>query len=214
MQLTKAIIESSSSSALQMVKTLLDNPMIISLTAPQFGFPLEVETYDKGGQAEVSQRPVIVPGKGVKKILNDNVAPQPVTWQLSGYIPGSPLIEKTCLFTPIVMANLVFLWIAYERGARLVYKDMDQRVYTNCVIESLHTGNVKDCKNKMPFSMTLKQIVTIDASEAELTETEQNAQPEGSPESLGTQSTKKVQDGDLYEPLGGDKAASKVVSFK
>ena len=208
MLLTRAIIRGVPS-ALNMAKSLLDNPAIISLTPPQFGFSLEVESYDKGGSAEVSQRPVIVPGTGVKQFLNDNVAPSPKEWQLSGYIPGDDLIEQTCLFTPIVMANLEFLWLAFETGARIVFKDQDQRIYNNCVISSLHTGNQKEVKNKMPFSMTIKEIKTIESTMTELTEVEKNALPANEEVFSGTTGTTKVADGALYKPFGGDEAAAR-----
>lgn len=208
MLLTRAIAQGVSS-ALNMAKSLLDNPAIISLTPPQFAFSLEVESYDKGGSAEVSQRPVIVPGTGVKQFLNDNVAPSPKEWQLSGYIPGNTNVEQTCLFTPIVMANLQFLWIAFETGARIAYKDQDQRVYTNCVISSLHTGNRNDVKNKMPFSMTIQEIKTIESTMTELTEVERNALPSKEVTSMGTTGTTTVPDGALYDPLGGDAMAAR-----
>lgn len=208
MLLTKAIVRGVPS-ALNMAKSLLDNPAIISLTPPQFGFSLEIESYDKGGSAEVSKRPVIVPGTGVKQFLNDNVAPSPKEWQLSGYIPGDSTIEQTCLFTPIVMANLQFLWLAFETGARIVYKDQDQRVYTNCVISSLHTGNRNDVKNKMPFSMTIQEIKTIESTMTELTEVEKNALPTNEVSGMGTTGTTTVQNGALYDPFGGDAMAAR-----
>ena len=205
MNFTKAILKGNPS-ALQMAKSLLDNPMIISLTAPQFGISLEVETYQKHGQAEVSQKPIIVPGTGVKQYLNDNVAPQPLEWNLSGYIPGNVIVEKTCLFTPVVMANLSFLWIAFSKGARIVYKDQDQKVYINCVIADLQTGNKKDCKNKMPFTMIIREIKTIKAIEAELTEVEKNSIPGGEDADMGTTATQRLHDPELYKLAGGANA--------
>lgn len=193
MKFSKAILQGNPS-ALNMAKSLIENPMIISLTAPQFGISLEIETHSKRGTAEVSQRPVIVPGTGVKQFLNDNIAPQPLEWSLSGYIPGNELIEKTCLFTPIVQANTEFLWLAFSRGARIVYKDMNQKVYTNCVITSLETGYKKECKNKMPFSMTIKEIITIDVTKAELTEVQKNSTADGEDTNLGTSATNSISD--------------------
>ena len=134
MLLSKAIVRGVAT-ALNMAKSLLDNPAIVSLS-PSWAISLEVETYSKRSSAEVSQRPVIVPGTGVKQYLNDNVAPAPNEWHLSGYIPGNPLIEQTCIFTPVVMANLQFLWRAYELGSRIIYKDTDQRIYTEVVMKT------------------------------------------------------------------------------
>lgn len=190
MLLTRAVVRGVPS-ALKMVKSLIDNPMIVSQTPP-WAISLEVESYSKRGSAEVSQRPVIVPGTGVKQFLNDNVAPSPLEWHLSGYIPGDDLIEQTCLFTPIVHGNTELLWLAFKLGSRIIFKDTDQIPYANCVISDLETNYTKDCKNKMPFSMTIREIKTIEASIANLTEAEKNALPVGEDDSLGATSTTTV----------------------
>ena len=192
MLLTRAIVRGLPS-ALNMAKSLLENPALVSSTPP-WAISLEVESYSKHSSAEVSQRPVIVPGTGVKQYLNDNVAPAPCEWTLSGYIPGDDLIEQTCLFTPVVMANLQFLWLAYNLGTRLIYKDTDQRIYKECVISDLETNYTKDCKNKMPFTMTLREIKTIEASVAELTEAQKNALPTKEDINQGTTGTSRVGD--------------------
>lgn len=195
MLLTRAVVRGVPS-ALNMAKSLLDNPAIVSQTPP-WAISLEAESQAKRGTAEVSQRPVIVPGTGVKQFLNDNVAPSPKEWHLSGYIPGDNLIEQTCLFTPIVRANVDFLWLAYELGSRIIFKDTDQRIYTNCVIAELETNYTKECKNKMPFSMTIKEIKTIESSMAELTEAQKNALPAGEDVSMGTTGSTSVGDSGL-----------------
>ena len=181
--------------AVQLTKSLLTNPTIVS-TDPPFAFSLEVETYDKQGQAEVSQRPVIVPGSGVKEFLNDNVSPQPITWNLSGYIMGDPMTEKVCFFTPAVYFNVDMLWKAFQMGSRIMFKDMNQQPFPNCVIESLSTPFEKDCQNKRPFSMTIKEIKVIETSFADLTEVEKNAIPSGEDIEKSTKMTqsKKVSD--------------------
>lgn len=190
MLLTRAVVRGIPS-ALKMVKSLIDNPMIVS-TTPPWAISLEVESYSKTGSADVSQRPVIVPGTGVKQFLNDNVAPGPLEWHLSGYIPGDDLIEQTCAFTPIVHGNTELLWLAYKLGSRIMFKDTDQVPYLNCVISNLETNYTKECKNKMPFSMTIQEINTIEASVANLTEAEKNALPVGEDESEGAVSTTSV----------------------
>jgi hypothetical protein len=195
MLLTRAVVRGVPS-ALNMAKSLLNNPAIVSQTPP-WAISLEAESHSKRGSAEVSQRPVIVPGTGVKQFLNDNVATSPKEWHLSGYIPGDNLIEQTCLFTPIVRANVDFLWLAYELGSRIIFKDTDQRVYTNCVIAELETNYTKECKNKMPFSMTIREIKTIESSMAELTEAQKNALPSGEDVNIGTTGTTNIGDSGL-----------------
>ena len=62
MLLTRAIVRGVPS-ALNMAKSLLENPAIVSQTPP-WAISLEVESYSKRSSAEVSQRPVIIPGTG------------------------------------------------------------------------------------------------------------------------------------------------------
>ena len=205
------LVISRDSKVLNMVKDLITNPTLISLNPP-FVIPLEVEQYDKNGQAEVSQHPVIVPGTGVKQYLNDNVAPQPYTWNLGGYIPGNPTVEKTNLYTPVVEFNTDMLWLAYERGALMTFKDINQKRYGNVVIESLSVSYRNDCMNKRPFTMTLKEIKVIKASIAELTEDDKNALPKGNDTDAGATQTEKKEDPWLYKVLGGDEAAAEVAA--
>lgn len=195
--LSKKVIQGDSK-ALNLVKSLLDNPMLIS-TNPPFAFSLDVESYSKDGQAEVSQKPVIVPGTGVKQFLNDNVAPQPLSWSLGGYISGSDRFEKTCVFTPVVDFNVDMLWLAFSLGSRIMYKDMNQQLYTNCVIENLSIQYQKEVKNKRPFSMTLREIKEIKATVSTLTEEEKNALPKGEVSDTGASAAVKVDDKTLVK---------------
>lgn len=211
MLLTRAVVRGIPS-ALNMVKSLIENPAIVSQTPP-WSISLETETYTKSGSAEVSQRPVIVPGTGVKQFLNDNVAPSPKEWHLSGYIPGDDLVEQTCIFTPIVRANVDFLWLAFDLGSRIIFKDQDQRIYKNCVIASLEISPNKECKNKMPFSMTLKEIKTIESTITELTEIEKNALPAKEDINMGTTGTTSTPIGAFYNPWGGDAAAARYIGL-
>ena len=193
MELKRAILNGNAD-ALEMVKSLLDNPMLVCLNPP-FAISLEVESHDKQGQAEVSQYPVIVQGKQQKQYLADNIAPMPLSWQMSGFIPGNSGIETRNIFTPIVQLNTDFLWLAFKRGSRVIFKDMDQHLYMNCVISALSTHYEKDCKNKRPFSMTLNEIVEIDAATSTLSETEQVSQANDASKSAGTTATESVSEG-------------------
>lgn len=197
-------------SALVMAKSLIENPAIVSQTPP-WSISLEVESYSKRGSAEVSQRPVIVPGTGVKQYLNDNVAPSPKEWHLSGYIPGDNLVEQTCLFTPIVRANVDFLWLAFDLGSRIIFKDQDQRPYANCVISELEISPNKECKNKMPFSMTIREIKTIESTLTELSEEQKNALPTKEDIRMGTTGTTSKDPRSIASNLTG--LGSKTSSF-
>lgn len=186
MEFARAIVNGDPT-ALNLAKTLLSNPTIISLSPP-WAISLEANIR-KRGTSEVAQHPVIVPGTGRRQLLNDNVAPSPIEWQMEGYIPGNPLIERRCIFTPIVRLNADFLWLAWQRGSRIIFKDTDQRIYTDCVISSLETAPNAECQNKLPFSMTLQELVKLDISKAEDDETEATGTPEGEESDLGTTAT-------------------------
>lgn len=193
MQLGAAIV-AGDNTALKMAKSLLDNPMIVSTGVIPWAISLEVESYSKQSNAEVAKYPVVVPGTGIKQYLSDNVSPEPLSWNLSGYIPGNIALEKTCLFTPILDLNCMLLWQAYREGARIMFKDMDNFPYLNCVISHLETYYQKDVKNKMAFKMTLQEIKVIDMSEAEMTETEKNADADvaGGASDMGSTAASKV----------------------
>ena len=184
-------IKLGSKRAIEMVKSTINNPMLISLK-PAWGIPLEVESHSQTGQAEVSERAVIVPGTGVKSYLNDNVAPGAWTWQLSGYIPGDTIVEPTSLFTPIVSMNRDYLRKAYKNGSRLIFKDCDQQVYTNVVIQSLTIDTRADCRNKAPFSMTLKEIVELKASISDKTTLESLSEAKNKIEEMGVTGTTSI----------------------
>lgn len=181
--------------AVEMVKSAIQNPMLIS-TSPKWAISLEVETITQTGEAEVSERAVIVPGSGVKSYLNDNVAPGAWTWQMSGWIPGDPLLEPTNLFTPVVMMNVFFLRKAFRNGSRIIFKDTDQMVYKNCVIQSLSIDTKGDCRNKRPFTMTLKEIVELKATISDKTDLEALSEAKSAIEDKGITTASAVKIGD------------------
>jgi len=207
MQLGAAIV-AGDNTALKMAKSLLDNPMIVSTGVIPWAISLEVENYSKQSNAEVAKYPVVVPGTGIKQYLSDNVSPEPLSWNLSGYIPGNIALEKTCLFTPILDLNCMLLWQAYREGARIMYKDMDNFPYLNCVISHLETYYQKDVKNKMGFKMTLQEIKVIDMNEAEMTETEKNADADvaGGASDMGSTAASKVGKSELMKLLQGGRS--------
>ena len=163
-------------SALKLVKKLLDSPMLINLSITAdglsqglpFAIPLETETHQQTGSAEVSES-LVIAATGKKNVC-DNVAPGAWTWNLSGYIPGMSALEKTNLFTPFVTLNTQLIKNAFKKGYVLIFKDIDCQIYKRVVIQSLTLSPQKDCRNKMPFSMTLKEINVITGLLSDLTE--------------------------------------------
>lgn len=183
--LTKLIAQGNSQ-ALNMAQSLLSNPVLINPAAGMphsyeaqavmpFIIPLECETHKQHLDAEVSESIVIA--RDNKKNVTDNVAPGSWSWNLSGYIPGRPEVEITNLFTPFVILHTNYLKKAAEKGYLLVFKDIDSSIYYNVVIKSIDISTQKDCRNRTPFTMTLKSINTLDDLETEVAEAAKNAQP-------------------------------------
>ena len=177
-------------SALKMAKTLLTTPTLIytgeynkSVIQAPFAVPLEVESHQQEGTAEVSESLVIA--KNQKLNITDNISPGSWSWQLSGYIPGIASLEPTNYFTPFVTLFTELLKTAFKRGYVMIYKDIDAKIYRRVVIKSLTISEKADCKNKMPFNMSLKEINVMDDVLASATESASKAIP-GLGSSLGS----------------------------
>lgn len=144
--------------ALKFAKSTWMNPKLTNADAskgPLYSIPLEIEAHQQTGGAEVSESLVIL--KDAKRQIADNVAPGSWSWELSGYIPGSP-VELTNYFTPIVSKHTEIMRAWFKNGTILEYRDIDMAVYKRVVIKSLSITVQADCRNKQPFSMTLKEI--------------------------------------------------------
>ena len=170
MELSKAII-SGSASAASLALSLLSLPRLTCLIPP-WTIALETENLRQHGEAKVAENVLIssLPAYASKAYVADNVAPGPYTWHLDGYIPGNMLMEPTNIFTPIVRMNVNLIRDAYKRGAILQFKDGDNKIYENVVIQSLDLDTRADCKNKAPFAMVLKEINILDSIGGEIVE--------------------------------------------
>ena len=184
--------------ARKMAESTISKPVLMSL-APPWVIALENVTHTQSSQAEVSELPVISTGMSVKQFQYDNVAPSPWSWQITGYIPGNPAIEQTNLFCPIVQMNTDFLRKAYELGSRVIFKDTDNRIYQNCVIQSLAIETKADARNRRPFTMTLKQIVEITALDSLVSSVASKATPTGGAVAMDTTITTSA--GKLFSDL-------------
>lgn len=181
--ITKAILNSSPT-ALNFVKTLLATPMLINpgfnvyknQSALPFAIPIEPESHSQSLSAEVSDSLIIV--KDNKKSVADNIAPGTWQWQISGYIPGIPELEPTNKYTPFVTLNTRLLKMAAEKGYVLKFKDIDSSVYSNVVIKQVAINTQKDCRNRTPITITLKEISVMENATANLTTAEKNATTE------------------------------------
>ena len=192
--------------AVNMAKTLTEMPALMS-TNPPFFIPLELTGYGKDGNAEIAERPVIVSGQAKKKQVTDNVAPGTWEWTLEGYIPGLSAIELTNLYTPFVILNRALLETAFKNGTPITFKDRDCVIYkSEVVIKSLHLGMEAEVANKTPFTMTLKQIVTLNLANETLDTIEASAIPQegltaGNEAGMGSVATDQAGETMLYKTM-------------
>ena len=150
--------------ALMYAKSLLTDPALtFNIEGSKIYIPLEVETYQRTGDAEVSEQ-LVVTSEG-KKWLTDNVAPGPWSWTISGYISGIEAGELSNYYTPGVRFNIEIIKKAYWDGMLAFFKDPDCWPFDNVVIQSLTLETRSDCKNKKPFQMVLKQVEILQAEE-------------------------------------------------
>ena len=90
------LVVNGNPTALSLVKTLLNSPMLINLGITKegltqgspFAIPLETQNHQQTGSADVSES-LVITASG-KKNIADNVAPKSWTWNFTGYIPAMP----------------------------------------------------------------------------------------------------------------------------
>lgn len=166
-EFTKKLITGNPRALLYAKSLLTDPTLVFTINGAKVIIPLEVETISQDGEAEVSEQVVVT--KEGKKYISDNVAPGPWSWTMSGYISGIEALEVTNFYTPGLRLNIEFLKKAFKDGLRGFFKDQDCWPYNNVVIQRLSLGSEKDCKNKKPFQMTLKQIEVLSSLEGVIT---------------------------------------------
>ncbi len=100
------LVVNGNPTALSLVKTLLNSPMLINLGITKegltqgapFAIPLETQTHQQTGTAEVSES-LVITASG-KKNIADNVAPGSWTWVLQGIFPATQPLN-TLTFIPL-----------------------------------------------------------------------------------------------------------------
>ena len=75
------------------------------------------------------------------------------------------------------MLNSWLIRNAFQKGYVLIFKDIDAQLYRRVVIKSLTIKMEADCRNKTPFSMTLKEINVMDDLLSQMTESARAAIP-------------------------------------
>lgn len=200
--LSRAIL-SGSATALSLAKTLVTLPRLLWDGYTVF---LEVTEHTQHGEAIISENLIVTAGGDNKRYIADNVAPSAWTWILSGYIPAVSFINPTALLPFLAWDRKEKLKSAYKGGKILTFYDIDRKIYENVVIQSLDIKTEADCGNKVPFSMTLKEINIMNTTEAGISELAKKAQPprgsdDGLPADLGKVQSKEVNPSLVKESL-------------
>ena len=154
--ITKAILEGNRM-AIKLARTCITTPVLINTEVEQgakYAIPLKCETNQKSASSEVSESLVICADK--KQSITDNIAPGSKSWHLTGYLHVDG--EVSNYFTPLLQFYEDVLWSWRDKGAVLIFKDGNSRVYNHVVIKDLQTSQQKDSANAIPFTMTLKEI--------------------------------------------------------
>lgn len=183
--LAQAII-SGSAAALRVVRQYLSNPAIIVTPTTSQGLPLpsqivfmQVTGFQELLSNQVSKMLLVDISKG-KSFLNDNIAPMPRVWKLTGYLfPAVPLIQAT---DQIQLEYLKETLRTASRSRQLVqFKPVVTSVTAqfsqvyDALLNQKVTGTIPvsilditfsldaEIQNKAPFTMTLQEMDTLSA---------------------------------------------------
>lgn len=176
---------SGSASALNFIKAYLANPVIgayvdpgtrgisplgvqaiSSLSYPfkSAGVLIEPEQYTETQRADISAQ-MILSVDGTKRYITDNVALQPRSWTIVGYIPGSA-IDLSGLYMPTLKIRKGYLQEIYNSRSVTSFKTREGE-YLDVVIESMEFDTRPDVMNKIPISIVLKEVDVLDVEMAD-----------------------------------------------
>jgi hypothetical protein len=133
--------------ALKLIMDYLLNPTLA-------GIVLYLEKYDKGIHSEVSKKKIIN-SSGNKNIITDNIAPEPFSWSIEGYIKSEPY-EMSNKFIPSLKRNQQKLENACYTRAPIKFRDRDSS-YFDVGIEDIHFIGEPDNQNVVHFTASLYQ---------------------------------------------------------
>lgn len=119
------------------------------------GITIEPEIYREIDRADVSSQ-MILSTAGNKRYVSDNVCPQPRTWHITGYISGE-IYEVSALFIPSLKKKKDKLRKLYLNREITWFKTRECEL-VNVVIESIEFEPRADVANKLPLTITLKEV--------------------------------------------------------
>jgi hypothetical protein len=169
---------------------------------------LESASYSLEAQAAVSMQTLISinpDGTTNKQYITDNVAPGPRTWTIGGWISSSEL--SVALFTATAVRGIdstikqqvQAIWDAFYSRKTLKYRDKDGMLWPMVVIESLRLDADPLTENKVPISITIKEVNLLALDESGISTTAISNDPTSvytPPQNLGEMYTSVIQNRD------------------
>lgn len=175
-------------SVAQVIKSYISKPTLA-------GVSLELTSCKVSAEAKVSQHLIVTP-TGYKQIVNDNVAPSPRVWSMTGYIPEDNFLLAGVQNTLRSIAgngiNLGLrslkdqLWEAFYNRVPVEWKDKDGNVWKSVAIEKLETEDDPTITNKVPMNATVRELVTVNSFLDKNPTYLSSGNSAGSPTSMGT----------------------------
>lgn len=173
---------SGSGAALAFIRQYLSNPSI-TYTDPNTGISqtvtIQATGYEEILQNQVSKMLLVDVSKG-KTFINDNIAPQPRAWEITGYL--FPLVPSVIMIDQIVLQGIQDTLRAASDSRQLVdFRPIASSITAQFsqafgVLGNSITGTIKVAiesitfsldpavQNKIPVKMKLQKVNTLTAS--------------------------------------------------
>lgn len=134
------------------------------------GIRLENAKYTVNAQSAVSQQVLIsinADGTTNKQYITDNVAPGPRTWTIGGWISSTDIQIATFTSTAIrgidstIRQQVKALWDFFYTRQLARFRDKDGYLWPYVAIESMELDADPLTTNKVPISITLREVNTL-----------------------------------------------------
>ena len=163
--------------ASNMTNAEIIDPVVI----PSFPIPILIypTVYTPHYEAQVSKQ-MLISTKGGKQVFTDNIAVQPTTWDITGYLvpfTNNALISQFpalaavtgALMAPSLQLQKSFLLQAFKSRIPVEFRAMDSTIsqFTGSLpkvgIVKLDFPEVAECRNLLPIQISLQEISVLES---------------------------------------------------
>lgn len=138
------------------------------------GVVIKADMCKEVANSDVSYQ-LIMTSDGNKKWVTDNVAPQPRTWQISGYIIALP-IEMSAIYGFTTLLQKRRLQKFRQDRSAILFKDTDSVIH-QVVIPELEFSPSAEVANGLPVTMKLQEMIVLNTSSQTIEETRTGGLP-------------------------------------